>query len=302
MSDQPCTLTLADGTHYDLSSLSTAVADYAADASADARHFKLNVCRGVVSELWNVGVDQGSVAGFFSVGGEEGDFSIGSVSTNLTVSPTGEPMLVYEDGSPCPANYGQTASTAIRFICSPSDYGAGTPRLVAALPVEDSCSFYFEWPTHVACPTSPKAQLSASHYVAFGAIVAIAFFTWFLGHTLYNRLYLQRRGLSQFPLPALPSLALPSFRRSDAQPRTGPSWGSWRRSARRTRGYNTVSALENDEEEGFAARFSLDDEDEQGMEDARALGGEVDAWRGQATPAAAAEGGKVGTHQGLVDI
>lgn len=71
-SDSPCTLTLADGTHYDLSSLSSASQDYT--AKVGEREFKLNVCRAVVSELWKVD-EPDKVGG--SVGRQDGDFSIG---------------------------------------------------------------------------------------------------------------------------------------------------------------------------------------------------------------------------------
>jgi len=60
-----------------------------------------------------------------------------------------------------------------QFTCSPSDFGAGQPKLIAALPAGDPdyyCSFFFEWPTHVACPTNPKAELAKEHYIAFGAL------------------------------------------------------------------------------------------------------------------------------------
>jgi cation-dependent mannose-6-phosphate receptor len=71
-SNSPCTLTLDDGTHYDLSSLSSAKADYT--ATVGEREFKLNVCRAVVSELWSV--DQPELVGGF-IGRQNGDFSIG---------------------------------------------------------------------------------------------------------------------------------------------------------------------------------------------------------------------------------
>ena len=70
--EHPCTLTFCDGTHYDLSSLSSASADYEIEVSNTT--FKLNVCRGVVSELWKVD-DPDSVGGFSPR--DEGDFSLG---------------------------------------------------------------------------------------------------------------------------------------------------------------------------------------------------------------------------------
>jgi cation-dependent mannose-6-phosphate receptor len=72
VTDAACTLTLPDGTHYDLSSLSSASADYV--SLVGDLSYKLNVCRVVVSELWNVDEPE-SVGGFVSRVG--GDFSLG---------------------------------------------------------------------------------------------------------------------------------------------------------------------------------------------------------------------------------
>jgi cation-dependent mannose-6-phosphate receptor len=72
VSRTPCTLTLADGTHYDLSSLASAKEDYV--TTVGERTYKLNVCRAVVSELWKVD-DPSTVGGFTSR--EKGDFSLG---------------------------------------------------------------------------------------------------------------------------------------------------------------------------------------------------------------------------------
>lgn len=70
--DKPCTLTLADGTHYDLTSLSSASADYVAQVGETS--YKLNVCRNVVSEIW-LKDEPEKVAGFVSR--PAGDFSLG---------------------------------------------------------------------------------------------------------------------------------------------------------------------------------------------------------------------------------
>ena len=71
-STTPCTLTLAGGTYYDLSALSSAKSDYIAEVGDSS--YKLNVCRGVVSELWQLD-DPEDVGGFLSR--PEGDFSLG---------------------------------------------------------------------------------------------------------------------------------------------------------------------------------------------------------------------------------
>ncbi|GFZ42625.1 hypothetical protein JCM24511_00342 [Saitozyma sp. JCM 24511] len=326
-SDNPCTLTLPDGTHYDLSPLSSSSADYVSQVGDVS--YKLNVCRAVVSELWKID-DPENVGGFVSRTG--GDFSLGQVNSTLLLSPsTNEPMMYLSNGSPCPLDSQSAASTAIRFICSPSDFHAGKPVLVAALPPGDPanyCQFFFEWSTHVACPTNPKAEMQKAHYyIAFFAIFLIAFLTWFFGHTLYNRFYLKRRGLAQFPLPSFtfPKLSAGSIRNpfTRAEP-SRPRFGFGRRSRA---GYANVRADEGyDEEDGFAGRFSLEDDEDaedltgEGVQVGAnaALGEETDAWRGAAAPGGMGRatngttvgggGGhgsgkpKLGAHQGLVDI
>ncbi|ODN80657.1 hypothetical protein L202_02836 [Cryptococcus amylolentus CBS 6039] len=307
-SDNPCTLTLEDGTHYDLNQLSSSKADYTAQVG-DISYY-LNVCKSVVGELYKID-NPDEVGGF--VRRPDGDFSLGQVNTNLTLSPmVNDPLLTMTGGSACPGNPSETASTAIRFICSPSNFDAGKPLLVASLPPQDPCHFYFEWSTHVACPTNPKRELESHHYyIAFVAILAIAFLTWFGGVTMYNRLKLKRRGIDQFPLPDfsswhLPSIHLPSRSNvnSSSNGASRPGWGSWNR---RSSGYSNVRADEHDDEEtGFAGRFSLEESDED-AEDLTTVGvGEANVWRNhQQERDSTDEQGKGkgrAEHGGLVDV
>lgn len=90
------------------------------------------------------------------------------------------------NGSKCPRNENELASTAIKvgadgaatcarlvqadaqFICDQTEFGPGQPRLLAALPPgKDACHFFFEWPTHVACPTNRKHELEGQHVWTF---------------------------------------------------------------------------------------------------------------------------------------
>ena len=140
----------------------------------------------------------------------------------------------------------------------------------------------------------------------------IAILTWFLGHTLYNRFFLQRRGKDILPLPSFSRFKLPSLpSRSTSTGQSGPKWGSWRRSARS--GYSGIRAEEGDENVGFAGRFSLDDDDED-LDDGpdEITGEDRDAWRdipgrtdASGTGASSGNGkgkGRVGVHQGLTDV
>jgi cation-dependent mannose-6-phosphate receptor len=102
----------------------------------------------------------------------------------------------------------------------------------------------------------------------------IGAFASFAGVTMYNRFVLGLKGWDQLPRPSAPHFDLSGLRRlfrRDAQ--SGPGWGSWNRSG----GYGHVRAEEDDEEEGFAGRFSLADDEED--EDARALAGDPAVWR-----------------------
>lgn len=141
--------------------------------------------------------------------------------------------------------------------------------------------------------------------------VVIAILTWFGGHTLYNRFYLKKRGLEVFPIPRChrpPGVHLPqpiSSSDGSAQvPRR--SWSApWKRRSQRA-GYNHLRQDPN-EEDHLAARFSLDDDDVD-EDDARVLGGEMEAWRRSgdeetSRPSASASNGEtVGVHQGLVRL
>ena len=143
--------------------------------------------------------------------------------------------------------------------------------------------------------------------------------TWFLGHTLYNRFFLKRRGRDIFPIPNFLSNlrvpSLPSRPGSGTSGQSGPKWGSWRRSAGSRSGYSNIRADEHDhdEQEGFAGRFSLDDDELEEEERGQSgLGEDRDAWRdipGRADDGLASSDeqtrkgkGKVGVHQGLTHV
>lgn len=145
--------------------------------------------------------------------------------------------------------------------------------------------------------------------------IAVAVLTWFGGHSLYNRFYLGRRGLDQFPLPrfSAPKLSLPSVvNRSTAAPAAPPRrWSLFKGRRSQRNGYSQVRADDGGEEDRLAgARFSLDDSDDEYQyddQDARAINSELNAWR--TSPRQSSErtnGGRqeptVGVHQGLVDI
>jgi cation-dependent mannose-6-phosphate receptor len=105
-------------------------------------------------------------------------------------------------------------------------------------------------------------------------------------------------------MPSLPTRG----RGGQSGSESGPKWGSWRRSSRT--GYSGIRAEENDEGEGFAGRFSLEDDAlDEGPDEI--VGEDRDAWRdipgrtgGSAdTGSGTGKGkGKVGVHQGLTHV
>ncbi|KAJ7581271.1 mannose-6-phosphate receptor binding domain-containing protein [Mycena floridula] len=198
--DKPCTLVEA-GKIYDLQPLSSASKDYGLRTSGD-RILGLNVCKSVnwkvdvVQEPWALkDVDQSKVGAF--IRREHGDFSIGETNTNLTLKD-GHVQMFLTGGSKCPSN--ERASTVIDFVCDPSVSDNGKPRLVAQLPIEekDSCAFFIEWRTHVACSKNVGGGFGGflASVITFILILMILYIV--LG-TLYNRFILNLRGFDQIP-------------------------------------------------------------------------------------------------------
>lgn len=113
----------------------------------------------------------------------------------------------------------------------------------------------------------------------------MAIVAYFLGLTIYNIFSLGLKGVDAIPrpsLPSFPSFSLPSFSTlfsRDPRRPAGPSfWRGGRNRGAGGNGYGHIRTYEDEEEDGFAGRFSLDDEDEdEEGGNARALGGDV--WR-----------------------
>ncbi|KAI0081116.1 hypothetical protein K474DRAFT_1588342 [Panus rudis PR-1116 ss-1] len=195
LADEPCT-TRADGKYYDLSPLKSSK-DYEF-SSPGGQKYKLNVCRPVAQEIWNPKVDKPE-----DIGGvtrrAHGDFSIGyAVNTTLQVVD-GHPTIVMTAGNACTEDSKLKASTAVRFICDTSVFGAGKPQLIAQLPPpdENACAFFVEWRTHVACPTHERGSWSI--WAIVGTIVGVLFMGYILLGLLYNRFVLELRGLDAIP-------------------------------------------------------------------------------------------------------
>ncbi|TDL26346.1 mannose 6-phosphate receptor domain-containing protein [Rickenella mellea] len=183
--DKPCT-GRGEGKFFDLNPLRSKK-DYTFK-SPSGREFVLNVCQSVSHETWNLKVDKPEdVAGFTR--GERGDLSIGDVNTTVLVRD-GSPVLLLADGSPCPKSSSMKASSAIRFICDTAVSGNGQPQFIAQLPPdeEDACSFFIEWRSQYACPTSAWSSF---------AVVSIVFLSVFLFLALVAvcSYYARRRGM-----------------------------------------------------------------------------------------------------------
>ncbi|KAI0718869.1 hypothetical protein C8T65DRAFT_569940 [Cerioporus squamosus] len=192
--EKPCT-THADGNYYDLSRLKSSK-DYEF-RSYGGKDYILNVCRPVRQEVWAPKVDKPEdVAGFTHR--SHGDFSLGDVNTTVVVQG-GHPLIYMTDGSRCPNAGDMTASTVIRFICDGSA-GTGKPQLIATLPPDEdsACSFFVEWRTEVACPTS-EGSVFGTIVSVLAIIIAVLFTLYIVGGTLYNRYVLELRGMDQVP-------------------------------------------------------------------------------------------------------
>ncbi|PIL31530.1 hypothetical protein GSI_06232 [Ganoderma sinense ZZ0214-1] len=192
--EKACT-THDSGNYYDLSRLS-ASKDY--EFTTPSGHkYVLNVCKHISKEVWNPHVDKPEdVAGYTERA--HGGFSLGDVNTTVLVRE-GNPVILMTDGSPCPNAGNQTASTAIRFICD-SSAGTGNPNMIATLPPdeENACSFFVEWRTEMACPTS-EGSVFGTIVSVLAIIVAVLFALYVVGGTLYNRYVLELQGMDQIP-------------------------------------------------------------------------------------------------------
>jgi len=180
------------------------------------------------------------------------------------------------NGSPCSSSDPELrASTAIRFVCDPTVISEGSPEVVAILPPGgDSCSFFVEWRTNLACP-SIKRTGTGGFIAVFSAILFVALLVYVFGVFIYNRYVLGLRGKDQIPaLSIIPVSSTVSYIKStfhSIQDRVdscrsgsnssggdGKQWGSWRASNQR----NGFSRLPREEEEAIIeGRFSEDEED-----------------------------------------
>ncbi|KAI0334494.1 hypothetical protein GY45DRAFT_1242855 [Cubamyces sp. BRFM 1775] len=273
--EKPCT-THADGNYYDLSRLSSKT-DYEFK-SPGGKDYVLNVCKAVSEEVWAPKVDRPEdVAGFARR--ERGDFSLGDVNTTVFVR-NGNPVITMTDGTRCSDKGEQTGSTVIRFICDASA-GRGGPKLIATLPPDEdnACSFFVEWRTEMACPTS-EGSLFGRTISVLAIIAAVLFALYLIIGTYYNRYVLGLHGWEQVPRFSFFSFGdTVEFLRncvervkewsSDAWPTRssygGRSWsssgGSWASSGRR--GYNGLGATPDEAQTmlGGPPGF-LDEEDE----------------------------------------
>ncbi|TFY68602.1 hypothetical protein EVJ58_g918 [Rhodofomes roseus] len=191
----PCTVRDGDD-YYDLSSLS-ANKDYEFDSPTGVK-FVINVCKPVLSEKWALKVDRPADVGGIAQH-ERGSFSIGYANSSLAMY-NGHPVSVMTGGSECANTQDMYASSAVRFICDTSVFGAGKPELVAQLPPgdNDACAFFIEWRTHVACPTHEKTG-TVGFVTVVAAILGTLLMLYILVGTFYNRYVLELRGFDQIP-------------------------------------------------------------------------------------------------------
>ncbi|KAI8981215.1 hypothetical protein BD414DRAFT_419943 [Trametes punicea] len=192
--EKPCTAH-ADGKYYDLNRL-TSKKDYEFK-SPGGKEYVLNVCKPVSQEVWAPKVDKPEDVAAFTRRAH-GDFSLGDVNTTIVVRD-GSPVITMTEGTRCFSEGDQTGSTVVRFICD-SSAGRGMPELIATLPPdeENACSFFIEWRSEMACPTSESSVFGRIISV-LAIIAAVLFALYIIGGTFYNRYVLELRGLDQIP-------------------------------------------------------------------------------------------------------
>jgi len=128
-----------------------------------------------------------------------------AVNTTLDMRDS-NPLLFMTSGSIC-TDEELIASTSIHFICDTSVAGVGKPTVISQLPPadEDACSFFLEWRTPVACPTTESAGFYGYFAFSLASFVALLMLYLVCG-TLYNRFVLRLSGFDQIPQFSLTSL------------------------------------------------------------------------------------------------
>jgi len=153
------------------------------------------------------------------------------------------------------------ASTAIRFLCDNTVFGSGKPLLVTSLPPNSGtpCAFFFEWRTHVACPSAPRTGLGSAVGLIIGLIILFLFFMviLLLG---YRRFAMQKRGIELFPRPPLGGFggAIEALRRC-----LRPTKDRWESQTRHSGGrsyYETLDAEEENQPLHGDTRLSFEDD------------------------------------------
>ncbi|EAU92505.2 hypothetical protein CC1G_00724 [Coprinopsis cinerea okayama7 len=181
------------------------------------------MCQAVRTETFGVKDDihANDIAAFVRRG--RGDFVIGKsirkVNTTFELFDN-HPRMILSSGSRCKSDKNQPqnirASTVIDFICDPSSFGSGQPRLIAQLPPgneDEGCAYQWEadytiltWlPPKYACPIS-ESGIVWTLFVTLAVIFLALLLTYTVLGTLYNRFVLQLRGVDQIPQFSLESM------------------------------------------------------------------------------------------------
>ncbi|KAH9929695.1 uncharacterized protein B0H18DRAFT_1084052 [Fomitopsis serialis] len=238
--DGPCTARDGDN-YYDLSSLS-ANKDYEFDSRTGVK-FVINVCkpfyrRGGHSKLTGPKMSVDCTARTYA-------------NTSLAVL-NGNPVSIMTGGSECASAQGTYASSAIRFVCDTSVFGAAGTGCTTTTGDNDACAFFLEWRTHVACPTHEKTGAVGFVTVVL-AILGTLFMLYILVGTFYNRYVLELRGFDQIPRVSFGGI-LESV--SGCVDRVKPARGTPGRGGRQTDGRTSRLLDEQDEEEPTAEEQS----------------------------------------------
>ncbi|MBW0488846.1 hypothetical protein O181_028561 [Austropuccinia psidii MF-1] len=173
--------------------------DYMAIDEESGDVFKINVCRAVMAEIWNV--PSPGLVGIYRSRPNQKDDSLGEFNT--TLRPHGNSAsIVYRNGSPCPSNPQVRMGSVISFECADDVWHAGSPVFAGSA---DGCQFFFTWRTSFACGSLVQRSLRHSLQVMAMALLMI-FGVYYILFFFYRRCYLHMRGQDQFPSTPMTSI------------------------------------------------------------------------------------------------
>ena len=139
------------GNEYNLAPLISNNGNYVFNTTGG--QFVLNICLNVNNNL--CGSVSGSSGGCF-INSTSGAISSLGIPSSAPTFNDGSLLLTYANGSKC-STPGFTMTSVIEFVCNPAAT-VGSPLSSPSLVEQDGCTFIFQWPTVLACPSAQVAE------------------------------------------------------------------------------------------------------------------------------------------------